>query len=149
MASGFYNTGIEKLVNPNLAGAIDLIDDTIKLLLVRDTYSFDPDHDFVSNVSSAELAVTGYTGGFSGSGRKTLTGKSLARNDTSNRTEYDATDVTWVALGTGQTIGGIVVYKNGTSDSDSQLIAFFDITDQATNGLDFTVQWGSAGLFNF
>lgn len=149
MPSGLYNTAKEKIANPNLSGAINLLSDTIKVMIVKNTYVFDPDHDFVSDISSHELNVTGYTGGFSGSGRHTLAGKTTTRNDSADRVEFDASDESWVALGAGQTIGGLIIYKHITNDASSQLITFLDIPDVATNGNDFNVTWAVNGLINF
>ncbi len=154
MADIFFNTGKKKIIDHTDADTIDLLGDTIQAMLVDDTYTGATTHDFVDDSiagdpESHEIAVTGYTIGFGGTGRKTLSGKTITNNDGSNRTEFDANDVTWTALGTGATIGAVIVYKRNTVDTDSQLIAKFDVTDTPTNGSDITIQWNSAGLLNF
>lgn len=154
MADFFYNTGKRKIADHTISGHIDFLADTIQVLLVADTYTGNVDDDFVDDGSandpaSHEISVTNYTPGFSGSGRKTLASKAFTTNDTNDRVEFDAADVTWTALGTGATIGGAVVYKRGTADTDSQLIAFFDLTNTPTNGGDISVSWSSTGLFHF
>jgi hypothetical protein len=88
-------------------------------------------------------------GGFAGSGRKTLAGDTLTTDDANDVVMFDANDVTWTALATGATIGAVLLYKNGAADSDSQLIAKFDVTNAATNGSDVSAQWNTAGLLNF
>jgi hypothetical protein len=142
MASAWYNKGKYQV----LSGGVDLNSDTIKVILVTTSYTFDVDHNFISDVSSNELSVSGYTGGFSGSGRKTLSGKSFTEDDSSNLAYFDATDLVWSALGTGATIGGAILVKEVTNDGDSPLIAYMDLTDTATNGGDITVSWNASGL---
>lgn len=155
MADIIFNTGKKKIVDHNDADTINLLSNTIKVMLVDTTYVGNADDDFVDDGTSNDpqskelTGVSGYTGGFAGSGRKTLAGKTITTNDTADRAEFDANDVTWTALGVGGTIGSVIMYKNGTADTDSQLIAKFDVTDTPTNGSDITVQWNAAGLLNF
>lgn len=123
-------------------------------MLVDSSYTGDVDNDWVddgtaSDPQSKEIAVTGYTIGFSGTGRKTLAGKTITTDDTNDVAIMDANDVTWTALGTGATIGAAILYKRGSADTDSQLIAKFDLTDTPTNGSDVTIQWNALGLLNF
>ena len=147
MASGFYNQGLLDVTN----GAIDLDTDTLKLMLVDTSYTFDPDHDVVDNggndatdPSFNEIVATNYTVGFSGAGRKTVTITSGV-NDTNNRADFAIADVTWTALGggTNDTIGGAILIEERTNDTDSRLIAFFDLTDTPTNGSDVTLDFNS------
>jgi hypothetical protein len=154
VADIFFNTGKLKIIDHSNADTISFLSDTIQVMLVDDTYSGATTHDFVDDgiagdPQSHEIAVTGYTIGFSGTGRKTLSGKTITNNDGSNRTELDANDVPWTALGAGATIGACIVYKRGSADTDSQLIAKFDVTDTPTNGSDIAIQWNAAGLLNF
>jgi hypothetical protein len=128
---------------------INLLTDTIKVMLVNTSYTPDPDHNFVSSITggtSKELSGTGYVAGFAGSGRKTLSSKQVTQDDTNNIGFFDAADVTWTGINAG-TIGGIAVIKEVTSDSDSPILVFIDVTDTVTNGGDITAQWASDGLF--
>lgn len=154
MADIFFNTGKKKIVDHNDADTINLLSDTIQVMLVDATYTGNADDDFVDDgiagdPQSHEIAVTGYTIGFGGTGRKTLAGKTITTDDANDRAEFDANDVTWTTLGTGATIGAIILYKRNTVDTDSQLIAKFDVTDTPTNGSDITAQWNVEGLLNF
>ncbi len=142
MASAWYNKGKHQV----LSGTINLTSDTIKVLLVTSSYSFNPDHNFASDVSSNEISVTNYTGGFAGAGRKTLASKSITEDDTNDLAYFDAADVTWTALGSGATIGGAILLKEVTNDGASPLIAFMDLTDTATNGGDITIAWNASGI---
>lgn len=139
MASTTTNAGRLALLNQS----IDLLGDTIKVMLLGTGYTADPDHQFVSAINSHELSGTGYTGGFSGSGRKTLASKTAAKDDAANIAYFDAADVTWTAIDAG-TVGFAAIIKENTSDADSEVIAIIDLApDVPTNGGDYTLQWSS------
>lgn len=150
MADGVFNgykaacMGIVTSGTP--VARVDVIADTLKVLLVTTGYTFDPDNRFVSSAAGSEISVTGYTGGFGGAGRKSLASRTLSADDTNDRAAFDAADVTWTALGTGATIAAAIVFKELTSDALSPMIAYFDITDTPTNGGDVTLSWNSIGL---
>jgi hypothetical protein len=141
MASAWFNRGKARVLD----GTIDLLNDTIKVLLVSSAYAFDADHNFASQLT--EIAgVSGYTEGFGGAGRKTLANKSVTEDDGNDRAYLDADDVAFGALQAGDTIGGAVLVKEATSDADSQIIAFLDLTNTATNGAAFTIVWSANGI---
>ena len=143
MPSHWYTRGLFEALKGNLAldgGA------TFKIALVDTTYVSNRDHKFMSDVTG-ELNGTGYTPGFAGSGRKTLTGRTVTQVDASDRVEADAADVPWTGINAG-TVGGAVIYKEGTSDADSPLVVFLDITDITTNGGSFTFQFATNGYAN-
>lgn len=123
---------------------MDVIADSIKVMLVTTGYTFNPDDRFVSSAAGSEISVTGYTGGFGGSGRKTLASRTLSADDTNDRSAFDAADVTWTALGSGATIAAAILFKELTSDALSPMIAYFDLVDTATNGGDITLSWSSS-----
>jgi len=141
MASLLYNRGKKALV----AGEVDWDDNsttTIRVLLVTPSYTPNADHAYVSDVTN-ESAGTGYV-------RKDLTSRAVSQNDTNDRVECDAADITWTGLDCG-TIAGAVVYKqvggNDASPADDILIGFMDFNDLVTNGGDVTLQWNAVGLF--
>lgn len=143
MASRQYGTGTLGIINRD----INLLGSTIKCMLVTPSYTYNADHDFVNDVSTNELNGTGYANGFSGAGRKTLASKALALNGGSTRVEFDAADLTWTALAAAAgDIGGAILYQEGTSDTDSRLIAFLDPADLTPNGSDVTLSWNSGGI---
>lgn len=147
MASVTTNKARTLLLNTG----INLLTDTIKVMLVNTSYVESKSHDFVSSITggtSKELSGTGYTAGFGGSGRKTLSSKTVTQDNTNNKAYFDAADVTWTAINAG-TVGFVAVIKEVTSDSDSPIIAIIDVSpDIVTNGGDYTVQWATDGLFN-
>ncbi len=117
-----------------------------KVLLLGSGYTPDPDHEFVSSLTAFEITGTGYTGGFSGSGRKALASRVVVADQANNRAEADAADTTWP----GVTLTGVqaaVIYREGTSDADSNLIAYFDSGfPSSPSGQDLIVQWNAEGI---
>jgi hypothetical protein len=134
MANGVYNRGkyLIATAGANLASA------DLRVLLVKDTYVFDNDHNFVSDViaGSKEISVGGYA-------RVALTTKTVTEDDTNDFAYLDADDVLFAALAAGQTVGGAVLYKFNAADGAAEVIAFYDLTDTLTNGGDITVVWNT------
>lgn len=152
MASILFNKAKEEI----LSGTIDLNADTLKLMLVNSTYTPDPDTLVVdaagaSDIIDAEISVTGYTGGWGGAGRKTLTNKSFSNDSGTDRAIFDSTvDYTWSALGAGATIVAAVLIKEGGSDdTTSRPIVYIDTNDVSTNGGDITLQLDANGIFRW
>lgn len=129
---------------------LDLLDDTVKVMLVGSGYTPDKDHHFVDSITggtSKELSGTGYTGGFGGSGRKTLASKAVTRDDTNDVAYFDAADLTWSAIDAG-TVAYLAVVKEVTSDADSPILCIVDVEPNVvTNGGDYTVTWAADGIF--
>lgn len=132
-------------------GTIDMDSATLKLLLVTASYTPNPDHTFVdvggaNDVIDHELnGVANYTRGWAGAGRKSVV-CTMQTNNTSDRVDIAIPDQTWTALGTGATIAGAVLIKEGASnDTTSQLIAYFGLTPTPTNGGDVTLNFADLG----
>ena len=153
MASLIYNGAKHKMWSHATLN-IDLLADTIKCMLVNNLYAANADNTF-ADVGGAndpidrEINVTGYTRGFGGAGRKSLASKAVTQNDTDNRAEFDAADLTWTALGIGETIQAAMLIKEITNDAATPLIAYIDFgTGVPTNGGDITIQWGATGILH-
>jgi hypothetical protein len=133
-----------------LNAGIDLLSNTIKVMLVQASYTPDPDHNYVNSITAAtskEISGTGYAAGFGGSGRKTLASKTVTQDDTNDVAYFDALDVTWTAIDAG-TVGFAAIIKEVTTDSDSPLLCVVDVSpDVPTNGGDYTIQWAALGIF--
>lgn len=128
-----YNNFKEQL----LLGTIDLANDTLKMMLVTG-HSLDIDNDAsYSDVSGDEESGTGYT-----AGGETLTGQSVTQNNTDNRGEFDANDVTWTGLDVG-TPNFAILYDD--THASNWLIAAWEIAT-ASNGGDYTLQFHSDGI---
>lgn len=139
MASGFFDSGLRKLIDRS----IDYVGDAqIRVLLVDATYAFDKTQNFVSQLVAKETTATGYTGGFGGASRQALGTKAISLDGTNHRVRFTAANVTWSALGGGVALGGAIVFKRGTTDdTDAQLLAFLDAGDITTNGSDVQLQF--------
>jgi hypothetical protein len=135
MASNLYNPGLEKLLD----GTIDFENDTINVLLVDTSHTFDKTHDFVDDIVANEASGTGYA-------RKTLANAAIALDAANDRVEFDADNPSYTALDAG-TIAAAIIFKQVTNDADSPLIAQIDFADLVTNGSDVELQINSEGLF--
>ena len=144
MSSFVYNHAIKLIFN----GGLNLDTDTLKIMLVNSTYTPDPDHDFVdagggSDPLDAEIVATNYTGGWGGSGRKTVP-VTVTEQDANNRSVLIFTNQTWVALGgaaNDTVVGAILIKEGGANDTDSILIAYWDVVNQTTAGVDYVLSF--------
>lgn len=135
MASFFYNKA-KKLF---LDGTLDWDSQTFKAMLVTSSYSANPDHDFVSSASAAELTGTGYTAGFNGAGRVVLTSKAVNESDSDDRAYVDCDDVAWTGINAG-TIAAMIIIREVSTDANSYLVAYLQLSAaQPTNGGDVTI----------
>lgn len=124
MANVFYAKGKEKI----LSADIDWVTDTIKVMLVKNTYPQNLSTDeFLDDVEAYRLNTD-----------QTLSGKSITNG------VFDAADPTWTAVTAGDTSEGVVIYKDTGSAATSPLLIYIDsITGfpLATNGGDVTAAW--------
>ncbi len=142
MASKFYGKGLRSLLD----GTIDYLTATIKVMIVNDGYTFDADHEFISDVVANEVTASGYVGGFAGAGRKTLAGKTVTDDTANNRIEFDCSDVVWTALGAGDEAAAVIVVWENTNDAASRVVAHLDPADLVLNGSDVTLVVNAEGL---
>lgn len=125
--AGIYNRGKLIILNSSLSWTAD----TIMALLVDSTYVYDPDDNFVSDISG-ELTDASYS-------RQTLANKAVTEDDTNDLAVATADPVDYGAL-TNETPEGIVLFKMVTNDADSPLISFSDAGFGATaNGAGYVV----------
>ena len=148
--AGWYHKALAECV----IGTIDLNTDTLKLMLVTPGYVYDPDHTVIDNAANDstdpsfnEISATNYTGGYGGGGRKTATITGNTVDNTNNRAYLTIDDLTWSALGgaANATVGALILVKEITNDAASRLIAYLGITNRATDGNDFPINFPSAG----
>lgn len=143
MASGVYNVGSYQLQHRD----VDFLNDTIEIIFVKSTYTFDKDHTNTAYAAAEISGVSGYTAGYGGAGRKVLASKTLTNDTTNDRTVYDAADPSQYTLGTGDTIGGVIVGKKGSANDTTAVPLFFiDITDTPTNGGTFDFAFAATGI---
>lgn len=82
-------------------------------------------------------------------GRKTLSGVTVTVDDTNNRVDVDAADITWTAA-TGNAISAIVICYDGDTGTgtDANLIPLVKLDCVVTPaGGDITASFASAGFF--
>lgn len=134
--SAVYN--IAKL--DSLTSGINYQTDTIRVMLVKPTYSFIGSDQFVSQIVAAECVGANYV-------RKTLQNKTVAVNNFLNKSIFTADNVTWNFINAGA-INSAVIYKQVTNDADSVLIACFTVTpaNYMTGGGIFTIKWSNSGI---
>lgn len=129
MANGLYPKGRQKF----LEGAIAWLTDTIKVTAVDSGYTYNAAHDFFDDV---------------GAGARVVTSSALGTK-TSTDGVADAADVLYAAVPAGDTITGLVVWKDTGVEATSPLIAFYDTKADTTainvptNGGDITVAWSN------
>lgn len=124
MANSLYAKGKEKI----LSGSINFISDTIKVMLVKNTYPQNLATDeFISTVSPYRLNTDQTLGA------KSVTGGML-----------DGGDVTFTAVTAGDTSEGVVIYKDTGVEATSPVLLYIDAITGfplATNGGDITAAW--------
>jgi hypothetical protein len=143
-----YNYAKYNFVTGNLNW--ESVGTTWKIMLVTTGYTADPDHQYVSDVSSYEASGTGYAPGYGGSGRISLSGRSVTTNLTTDKAYMDANDITWYGINAGY-IGGAIIYREaGGADSASNLVAYINGGGfpVLTNGGDLTTSWSASGILN-
>lgn len=142
MANMMFNEAAESILD----GTIVLASDTIKYMLVKSGYVPDKDNQFIDEGGAndpVDHRVTGTTDQTLGS---KVTGKDL----TGDFAYFDAADVTFTAVGSGETVAGGLAYKDTGTPTTSRLICYHDLPDTPTNGGDITVQFATpanGGLF--
>jgi hypothetical protein len=112
------------------------------VMLVKPDYVADPDTAAIDDGTPGcpknhELSgVTGYV-------RFGIVNLVAGKDLTADIGYLDADDVPFGALGTGNTIGGAVVYLNTGVDTTSCPAMFYDLADTPTNGSNITLRWAA------
>lgn len=137
MASGWYTKGIELWTGT----AAHFLTGTYRIMAVKTGFAYDPDHDFVNDISANEMT---------GAARKTIGGASVTLSLANNNVVYDATDPTVYAALNDGTLLGFVIYRqvggDDTTPADDELIWFIDVADLVTNGSDVTLAFHATGI---
>lgn len=135
MANLMFNEGNESVVDRS----IDLLADTIKLMLVKSGYVANKDHQFIDEAGAndpVDERITGTTD-------QTLGSKAIAKDTTNDHVSFDAADPTFTAVPSGETVAGAVVYKDTGTPTTSKMLCYLDLPDTPTNGGDITVQFAT------
>lgn len=124
MANALYEEGKRALLNKEL----DLDTDTLTIALVKNTYTFSQSHTNVTTSITPDVAAV-----------TTLSGVTISASGV-----VDASDVTFPAVASGNTISSIVIYKGTTP------IVYLDTGvgfPFATSGGDIAISWSVSGIF--
>ncbi|MFC9436918.1 hypothetical protein [Nocardia sp. NPDC057030] len=120
---------------------IDLTSDTVKVMLVTSSYTFDQDaHQYKSSITN-EVTGTGYTAGGATLGSPTLT-----YTGATNTLAFDGADVSWTSATL--TARGAVAYDStpGT-DATRPLLVYVDFgADVPVTSGTLSLTWDAAGI---
>jgi hypothetical protein len=117
-----------RIAYPNGIAKIAYTTDTIRALLERSTSTYVPniDHDFLDDFTTGggvEISVASYA-------RQSLANKARAYDSTKNQMEYDADDLAFGNLESGQTVKALLLYRrvgaDDTTPEDDDLILYDD-----------------------
>jgi hypothetical protein len=138
VTSKLYGSFLKKA----LAKEIDFLNDTIKVMLLADTYTPDQDvNDYKEDIIANEVTGTNYT-----TGGATLANKAVAYDGATNTLKLDADDTQWVSSTI--TARYAVIYDDtpGT-DATKPLIGYVDFgqNESSSNG-NFIISWNAAGI---
>lgn len=124
--------------NTSGEGPMDLLSDTIKVLLTSSTYTPNQtSHTVKSDVTNELSNGNGYTTGGETLGSKTYAVSSLV-------TTFDAADTAWTSATF--TADNAVIYDDTPTSPADPLISYVDMGDQSVSAATFTLQWHSSGI---
>lgn len=118
--------------------------DTLKLILVSGHTPNIDTHTVYADVTADEYGTgSGYT-----AGGETLTSQDVTQDNTNDRGVFDAADVTWTSLGalSPATPSHTILYDDTPTSPADPLIAYWELGTTATNGGNYTIQWGANGI---
>ncbi|MFI8229424.1 hypothetical protein ACIGDI_11375 [Streptomyces sp. NPDC085900] len=126
----WYGPALQKLMTKQM----DLISDTIKVALVKSTYTPNQNtHDEWADVSANEVTGTGYA-----AGGIALASKTITYNTTNKYWTFDAADSTWT--NTNVLFRYAVIYDD--TATGKPLLGYVDFgTAQTVSNQDLTIQW--------
>lgn len=130
----FYNALLNK--------EIDIDSDTIKLALLKGTYTPDmKQDDAFADVVAYETTSSDYT-----TGGETVSNISVTSSTANYDITIDGDDVTWSSVTLSATYACLYASLS-TNNANNKLICLIDFgATEASNAGDFTVQWGSSGI---
>jgi len=148
MAEGdgfIYNNFKEQVMEGifNLASGQDAL-----YVTLHTSYTPDIDtHTIRTDVSGTEYSTAaGYTAGEDAS--NLLAGQDVTQDNTNDRGVFDGNDHTWASLGalSPATPGHVILWDTTPTSPVDPLIAYWELGSTATNGGNYTLQWGTNGI---
>ena len=126
---------------------------TVKMMLISGNLAGVSNAVDLDNVTAilAEAGISEYSGSYT---RASVTSRQVTVNDTNNRSEFDAADITFSALPAGSAnCDGLLVYwqvGNTAGDADNTPLIYFDLLGATAsfmgNGGDVTIQFNANGV---
>ena len=143
MASFLFNRAAELMLKQDL----DVETVTLDVKIVMSNTTCDTERD--------KLTLSGFTTidecDGSGYADLTLASKTVTRDDTNNRVEFDAANITYPTLGVGarDSVGLLIYEDKGGGDATSVPLAYVEFpTAETHDGSDFPIQWNATlGVF--
>lgn len=158
MANGWHTTGKVRCW-AGAAGEVDVLTADVICFAMESITAYDLDDEFVNTAAPfvlgragvTEVTSTGYTGGFGGADRLSLTTKSIAVDLPNNRAEFFCDDITWTAISqaAAETWVAFGFAAEITSDALSPMLWFIDTATGlplTPNGSDITITIDAEGL---
>lgn len=144
--STMYAQGIKRLFSNT--ETIDWDTDTIKAALIKNENSFAPTQD--THATLTDVVIANHR--MDGTSDITLGGTSKAptKDTTNNEIEFDVDPavITWNSVASGKTVIGVLIYKDGATDTDRKVIAYGKFASGlATNGSNIQVTFHADGVF--
>jgi hypothetical protein len=124
-----------------MAGNINVLTDTIKLMLVTSAYVPNQDtHTKRSDITN-EVVGAGYT-----AGGVTLTGKTVTQNNTNNTGVFSASNIT-ISDATLTARGGVLYHSRGGLASADELLGYLDFgANISSTAADFLITFNANGI---
>jgi hypothetical protein len=138
-----FNKGLYYLLDSVAGGRWNDTGLTFKCALVTSSYTFNPAHNWWSEITG-ECTNPNYA-----AGGNPILSRTITEEDGTNQIKLDAADTTFSGLGAGTQPYAAVVYHATGVASTSQLICYNRLTEPpAPDGNNFTVVWNETnGIF--
>lgn len=134
MASGVYNRYKANLLNKE----IDMEADTIKVILLDNSHTFDADNNELTDVNTNEISGTGYT-----TGGEIIANITVTQDDTNDKAYFDGDNTAWSTA----TFSAYHAVIYDDTISGDPLIASIDFGgEKDVSAGDFTLQWNADGI---
>lgn len=143
MASAIPNSALTRLLN----GGIDLDTDDIRARLCMTNTTCDTEIDAINDLADYTTIDVCDSTGYAD---VALTSEAVAADDTNDRAEFDAADVSFTGLGGDATraIQGVLLYKyvDGTNANDLPLCFIDFASDIPTTATQVDIPWDAQGI---
>lgn len=145
---------IGESITAGMNGDLDHNTGTFKEGLATTLYVPNQDNTFLDDATAndftsgeADLGGTGYTAGFGGAGRKSLSSVTSLYVAGTNRYVFDAADASaWTAINPANALAWSAIFKELTNDTLTRTEIALDFADVDPNGNDFQILFHADGM---